>query len=368
MDSTSASSSGKDFLNDSLSVLEPSESVLEPSEKAHNERPRARAGRIRNPAPSPRDLSFAGAPSHSGLVERGPLLASDARPVLADDGSIEKLQSLIHLLRDECRVRRLPRATPLQPIPGLRAASANSAAPNRLAIHLDERRPTMLHRPRRSLPKQMALLLGGVIVVVLCVGVAATSWRPAMDVSEATSRLPDETRPVRLASLPQAGLLPTEFNGSRTTSAASDSPRMTMHTDDKPTGSGTEAGLPQTFPASEFSTAPGTTSSISRLDSVHQISSESSTTAVLNLQDAKSEIQAEGQPPALTCYPSAAAVMRDHPDGWPSWTSRAPGHEGTRCWHATTHAPVHERRTELPPKRQRVGTLDNLRPPVRQAD
>jgi hypothetical protein len=364
MDSTSASSSGKGLLNDSLSVPEP-------SKKAHNEEPTSGAGRIRKrlaPAPSARDLSFAGAPSHSGQRERGPLPAADARPVLANDGSIEKLQSLIHLLRDECRVRRLPRATPLQPIPGLRAASANSAAPNRIAIHLDERRPTMLHRPRRRLPEQMALLLGGVIVVVLCAGVAATSWLPAMDVSEATSRLPDETGPVRLASLPQAGLLSAEFNGRRNPSAAGDNPRMTMHTDDKPTGSGTEAGLAQTFPASEFSTATGTTSAIPGLDSVHQISPESNATVVLNLQDTKPEIEGEGQPPAFTCYPSAAAVMQDRPDGWPSWTLRAPGHEGTRCWHATTPAAVHERRTELPPKRQRVGTLDNLRPPVRQAD
>ena len=359
MDSTSASSSGKGFLNDSLSVLEP-------SKKADNERPTAGAGRIKNPVSTPRDLSFSISPSHQ--VERGPLRAPDARPLLADDSSIKKLQSLIHLLRDECRVRRLPRATPLPPIPGLRAASANSAAPNRLSIYHDQRRPTMLHRPRRSLPKHVELLFGGVIVIVLCAGIAATSWRAVMNFSEATSRLPDESRPVRLASLPQAGLLLSEFNGSRTRSAASDNPRMIIHTDDKPTGSGTEAGLPQTFPAREFSTATDTTSSIPVVDSVHQVSPESTTTVALNLQDAKSEIQAEGQPPALTCYPSAAAVMRDHPDGWPSWTSRAPGHEGTRCWHATTRAAVHEHRTELPPKRQRVGTLENLRPLVRQAD
>jgi hypothetical protein len=190
------------------------------------------------------------------------------------------------------------------------------------------------------------LLLGSVLVVVLCAGVAATSWLPAMDVSEGTSRPLDE--PVRLGSLPQAGLLSSEFNGrTRTTpSAAGDNPRTTIRSDDKSAGSGTEAGS-----ASEFSTATGTTSAIPGLDSVHQVSPESNATAVLDLQDTKPDIGAESQPPAFTCYPSAPAVRQDHPDAWPSWTLRAPSHEGTRCWYATTRAAAHERRTELPPNR-----------------
>ena len=36
-----------------------------------------------------------------------------------------------------------------------------------------------------------------------------------------------------------------------------------------------------------------------------------------------------------TCLPSALAVLQNHPGGWPSWTLRAPGHEGTKCWYAT---------------------------------
>jgi outer membrane lipoprotein-sorting protein len=27
-------------------------------------------------------------------------------------------------------------------------------------------------------------------------------------------------------------------------------------------------------------------------------------------------------------------VLHNHPGGWPTWTLRAPGHEGTRCWYA----------------------------------
>jgi hypothetical protein len=70
-----------------------------------------------------------------------------------------------------------------------------------------------------------------------------------------------------------------------------------------------------------------------------------------DLQDTKPNIGAESQPPAFTCYPSAPAVRQDYPDAWPSWTLRAPGHEGTRCWYATTRAAAREHPTELPPKR-----------------
>jgi hypothetical protein len=40
-------------------------------------------------------------------------------------------------------------------------------------------------------------------------------------------------------------------------------------------------------------------------------------------------------PDASTCFPSASAVRQNYPEGRPSWTLRAPGHEGTRCWYPT---------------------------------
>jgi hypothetical protein len=39
-----------------------------------------------------------------------------------------------------------------------------------------------------------------------------------------------------------------------------------------------------------------------------------------------------------TCFPSASAVRQDHPEAWPSWTLRPPGHEGIRCWYAAPRA------------------------------
>jgi hypothetical protein len=42
-----------------------------------------------------------------------------------------------------------------------------------------------------------------------------------------------------------------------------------------------------------------------------------------------------------TCLPSASAVRQADPEAWPSWTLRAPGHIGTRCWYAGTRAAHH---------------------------
>jgi hypothetical protein len=43
-----------------------------------------------------------------------------------------------------------------------------------------------------------------------------------------------------------------------------------------------------------------------------------------------------------TCFASASAVRQDHPDAWPSWTLRALGHQGTRCWYPTTRTLAHD--------------------------
>ena len=45
---------------------------------------------------------------------------------------------------------------------------------------------------------------------------------------------------------------------------------------------------------------------------------------------------------ASTCFHSASAVRQNYPGRWPSWTLRAPGHEGTRCWYAARRATAHD--------------------------
>src|SRR5271169_1550374 len=49
---------------------------------------------------------------------------------------------------------------------------------------------------------------------------------------------------------------------------------------------------------------------------------------------------------ASSCLPSASAVRQEHPGSWPSWTLRAPGHEGTKCWYPATSAAGHDRQIE----------------------
>jgi hypothetical protein len=43
-----------------------------------------------------------------------------------------------------------------------------------------------------------------------------------------------------------------------------------------------------------------------------------------------------------SCLSSASAVLQSHPGGRPSWTLRAPGHEGTKCWYAATRIKASE--------------------------
>jgi hypothetical protein len=45
---------------------------------------------------------------------------------------------------------------------------------------------------------------------------------------------------------------------------------------------------------------------------------------------------------ASTCLSSASAVRESSPGAWPSWTFRAPGHEGTQCWYAATRGTAHD--------------------------
>jgi hypothetical protein len=81
----------------------------------------------------------------------------------------------------------------------------------------------------------------------------------------------------------------------------------------------------------EISGMPGSSS-------VHQASPKSGADAALDVQDTKPLIERERlvYPAGVqvsTCFPSASAVRQEHPEAWPSWTLRATGHEGTKCWY-----------------------------------
>ena len=48
-----------------------------------------------------------------------------------------------------------------------------------------------------------------------------------------------------------------------------------------------------------------------------------------------------------SCFPSASAVLHNHPGGWATWTLRAPGHEGTLCWYAAARPRVGDHRPRV---------------------
>ena len=45
---------------------------------------------------------------------------------------------------------------------------------------------------------------------------------------------------------------------------------------------------------------------------------------------------------ASDCLNSAAAVRQRYPQAWPSWSLRAQGHEGTKCWYGATRATAND--------------------------
>ena len=65
-----------------------------------------------------------------------------------------------------------------------------------------------------------------------------------------------------------------------------------------------------------------------------------------------------------SCFPSASAVVQKHPGGWPTWTLKAPGHEGTMCWYASARSRGRDHRSEMVQRKEIVGTTANeLSPP-----
>jgi hypothetical protein len=62
----------------------------------------------------------------------------------------------------------------------------------------------------------------------------------------------------------------------------------------------------------------------------------------------------------VSCFPSASAVLQNHPGVRPSWTMKARGHEGTVCWYAAARPGGSDHRREMLPKETgTVGTTEN---------
>jgi hypothetical protein len=60
-----------------------------------------------------------------------------------------------------------------------------------------------------------------------------------------------------------------------------------------------------------------------------------------------------------SCFPSASAVLQSEPGASPTWTLRAPGHEGTQCWHAAARPSGSDHRSHMVQRNEIVGAKAN---------
>jgi hypothetical protein len=75
---------------------------------------------------------------------------------------------------------------------------------------------------------------------------------------------------------------------------------------------------------------------------------------------ATSAMFGSSQASAFTCFSSADEVRHENPGAWPSWTLRAPGHEGTKCWYATTRPAAHDHQTPVTAKTDHAGGKEHF--------
>src|SRR5229473_2513847 len=201
---------------------------------------------------------------------------------------------------------RLPRAAQLSVITvtGLPLVKAQATIRRSISFEPDGRRSSqMLRRPSDPRSNGIKFLSAGAIAGLLAgYFVFGSSDRP-VDVALAPQPKIDVPSvaflPLREVEAPSAEArdITVESRAEPEVQTASLQPAVRL--DIKPTESGIEARPPQTLPerGTQLLAASGHDSS---------------------------------------CFPSASAVRQNHPGGWPSWTLRAPGHEGTKCWYAAT--------------------------------
>jgi hypothetical protein len=355
---SSANSTGQDDrLNNLLTCLER-------AEKARDERRRV-GMQTDGPLSAPcRDLPFAGAANVLG----DQLPPVSLRPGMASDADLERIRTVTYGLQEGRPVRHLPRATQLSRIPGVPSIDSQRLVPTRI-IDVDKLMPMSTLRPaRRAFSGGTAFLFVGTIAAAWAGYLVVASWPPAMDFVERPSRASSEPQLVPLSALAQAVLPSTRLKGLTTGSEAAPEPHLTMLSEDKPPENGIEASLPQTLSATKYKATTGE-GNVPGSISAQQTSPKSGADAALVGQDTKPLIERESlvSPASVqvsTCFPSASAVRQEYPEAWPSWTLRAAGHEGTKCWHAATRATVHEHRGDTIAKKETVGTMEKLASPA----
>jgi hypothetical protein len=163
---------------------------------------------------------------------------------------------------------------------------------------------------------------------------------PRMDFSSASKLASMDLEPVEVppVPLPRNDSLLITVQGSVLRSGSMNTIKPAPSTEN-----GIETTLPQTLSATEYRATAGERHAMPGSSSVQQASPKSGADAALGGQDIKPLIERESlvSPASVqvsTCFPSASAVRQEHPEAWPSWTLRGPGHEGTKCWYPATRA------------------------------
>src|SRR5229473_3148249 len=228
---------------------------------------------------------------------------------------------------------RLPRAAQLSVITvtGLPLVKAQATIRRSISFEPDGRRSSqMLRRPSDPRSNGIKFLSAGAIAGLL-VGyfVFGSSDRP-VDVALAPQPTTDVPSVAFLPSQ-EVAARPAEARDISVESKAEPEVQTTssppaVRLDIKPTESEIEARPPQTLPER------GTQSEI-----------EARPPQTLPERGRQSFAASRDD---STCLPSASAVRENHPGAWPSWTLRATGHEGTRCWYPAARMTSHHR-TEM---------------------
>jgi hypothetical protein len=268
---------------------------------------------------SVRDVTFAGA-GNSFDDRRGSdeqrLAPALGRPK-KNDG--ERLQPSIARTQHPLLTSGLPRATQLPPVFALPLVNAHRVVQTRVSIDLDKMMAASeLRRRGRLSPGGMAFLVGGVIAAATAGYFVFASGPPQWDSADVRTGASDEKY---IAAGTEA-----EYEYKLAKNPIEVPPPQVIATEHMTTG--------------ETNAMPGATSVDRGLPGGGAaITAADQDTKPLVGKDSQFSAEAAHD---STCFATASEVRQSHPEAWPSWTLRAPGHQGTKCWYAATRATAHD--------------------------
>jgi hypothetical protein len=216
------------------------------------------------------------------------------------------------LPEDALEIPRLPRAAQLPPVAGLPLVEAPTSIPNVISFAPEDWLSTpLLRRQSEPFPSRTKFLIAIAVVAALPAGyfIFGNSDRPvdsAVAPQAITHIPPSETLLLREGEAALATTAGISVESKAELDVQATLPEPPPRLDKRPTASANEATSP--------------------------LSDRGSLAASQDVS---------------TCFPSASAVRQNHPGGWPSWTLRAPGHEGTKCWYAATRTTTRDHRSEM---------------------